>query len=116
MDFPILISGEQVQSSAIRSEPAQHIEHFFEGDLRQAQLRTNSDGTTWQLSYQNLIGEEAMRLRAFFEGLTVEEEFSFTDPWTGTAYPNCRIANPRLQIACDKDGRFSAQLEIENAR
>ncbi len=115
MDFPILISGEQVQSSAIRSEPAQHIEHFFEGDSRQAQLRTNADRKTWRLSYQNLIGEEAMRLRAFFEGLSAEEEFSFTDPWTGIAYPNCRIAEPRLQLACDKDGRFSAQLEIENA-
>lgn len=116
MDFPILITGEQVQSSAIRSQPAQHFEYFFEGDSRQAQLRANSDRKSWRLSYQNLIGEEAMRLRAFFEGLTAEEEFSFTDPWTGTAYPNCRIANPRLQLACDKDGRFSAQLEIENAR
>ena len=116
MDFPILISGEQVQSSAIRSEPAQHIEYFFEGDSRQAQLRTNADRKMWRLSYQNLIGEEAMRLRAFFEGLSYEAEFSFTDPWTGTAYPNCRILNNRLQLACDKDGRFTAQLEIENAR
>lgn len=115
MDFPILISGEQVQSSAIRSEPAQHLEHFFEGDLRQAHLRTNADRKTWRLRYTNLIGQEAMRLRAFFEGLSVEEEFSFTDPWTSVAYPNCRIANSRLQLACDKDGRYSAQLEIENA-
>jgi hypothetical protein len=115
MDFPILISGEQAQSSAIRSEPAQHLEHFFEGDFRQTQLRTTADRKSWRLTYRNLIGAEAMRLRAFFEGLSVEEVFAFTDPWTNVVYPNCRIANSRLQMTCDIDGRYFAQLEIENA-
>jgi hypothetical protein len=115
MNFPILITGEQVQSSAVRSEPALHIEHFFEGYTRQAHLRSNGDRKLWRLRYSNLLAEEAMRLRSFLESLSIEEQFSFTDPWTGTAHPHCRIANSRLTLTCDKDGRYSAQLEIENA-
>lgn len=115
MEFPLLISGELVQSSAVRSDSAQHREYFFEGYSRQAQRHTSVDQRLWRLNYANLSPAEAMRLRAFFEALPVDGEFSFTDPWTTTVYPNCRLASPALSLTCDKDNRYTAQLEIENA-
>lgn len=115
MEFPILISGVLAQTSAVRYTPSIHIEHFFEGYTRQSQLRTDASPMNWRLNYSNLTPEEAMRLRTFFEALPVDGTFSFVDPWTGLEYPDCRLANPRLDLACDRDHRFSAQLEIENA-
>jgi len=115
MDFPILVTGELIQNSSVRSLPSFAIEHFYEGHSRQTQLRTSADRTLWRLTYRNLIGQEAMRLRKFFESLDAAESFSFTDPWTQVAHPNCRMAAPQLILNCDKDNRFTIEMEIENA-
>ncbi len=115
MNFPLLITGERVQSSAVRSETAQYIEHYFEGFNRQTHLTTEADLKTWRLVYTNLFPEEAMTLRSFFEALPVGGEFTFTDPWTGVVYNNCRLADPRLTLHCDKDNRYSAHIEVEHA-
>ena len=115
MDFPLLITGERVQSSAIRQLPAQHIEHFFEGYHRQAHLRSDANHTIWQLRYSKLNASEAMQLRSFFEAQPIGGQFDFTDPWTGVVYTDCRFATPRLELSCDRDNRYSAQVEIENA-
>ena len=115
MNFPILSSGELVQSTAIRSQPLQHLEHIFAGFSRQTHRKTNSDRKSWRLRYEQLNAEESMALRAFFESLPIEGLFLFTDPWTAVDYPNCRIRNYRLSLACDRDGRYSAEIEVENA-
>lgn len=115
MNFPILSSGELVQATTIRSQPLQHLEHIFAGFSRQTHRITNSDRKSWRLRYEQLNAEESMALRGFFEHLPIEGLFSFTDPWTDVEYPNCRIRNYRLSLTCDRDGRYSAELEVENA-
>ena len=115
MQFPTLSSGQLVQSTTVRSQPLQHWEHTFAGLARQTQRWTEADRRIWRLRFQNLLGDEAMRLRAFFESLPLQGLFSFRDPWTETAYPNCRIRDARIEIACDMDGRYAVNLEIENA-
>ena len=89
--------------------------HTFAGLTRQTQRWTEADRRIWRLRFQNLLGDEAMRLRAFFESLPLQGLFAFSDPWTETAYPNCRIRDARIEIACDLDGRYTVNLEIENA-
>jgi hypothetical protein len=115
MEFPTLISGELVQSSATRLAPAQHLEHYFAGYSRQSQRRTDANQLVWKLQYSALTPDEATRLRAFFEALPVGGEFDFRDPWTGVLHTDCRLATPRLELLCDKDNRYSAAMEIENA-
>lgn len=115
MTFPTLISGELAQSSAVRSQPAMHSTSFFEGFSRQAHRISDLDHRSWQLNYTNLTAAEAFQLRNFFESLPVGGVFEFTDPWTSELYTTCRIASPRMSISCDRDNRYSVQLEIENA-
>lgn len=115
MNFPLLITGERVQASAVRSEPAQYNEYFYEGYSRQTQMRSGLDLRYWQLVYTNLTPEEAMSLRAFFEALPAGGTFAFTDPWTGEEFAECRLAEPSLDLSCDKDNRYRAELEVEYA-
>ncbi|WP_031498581.1 hypothetical protein [Bryobacter aggregatus] len=115
MTFPTLISGQLVQSSTVRSQPIQHWEHLFAGLGRQTQRWTNSDRRSWRLSYRALNGDEAMRLRAFYESIPLQGLFHFQDPWTGTDYPHCRIRDGRMVMSCDAHGRYTVDLEIENA-
>ena len=115
MNFPLLSSGELVQASTILSQPLQHLEHTFAGFSRQTHQKTNADRKSWRLRYEKLNADESMALRQFFEALPMEGLFSFTDPWTAVEYPNCRIRDYRLGLTCDRDGRFSADLEVENA-
>lgn len=115
MKFPVLISGQLAQYSATRSTPAQHLELFFEGYTRQTHRITSVPMRTWRLAYSNLLPEEALRLRAFFESLPVNGEFEFTDPWTGEVFTTCRLANDRLTLTCDADNRYAALVEVEYA-
>lgn len=115
MTFPTLISGELAQSSAVRSQPVLHKMSLFEGFSRQSHRVSDLDQRSWQLNYSNLTPQEALRLRNFFEALPVGGVFEFTDPWTNQLYATCRFATPRLLLSCDRDNRYSAQLEIENA-
>lgn len=115
MEFPLLSSGELIQASTVRSQPLQHLEHIFAGFSRQTHRTTNADRKSWRLRYEKLNAEESMRLRGFFEALPIEGLFSFTDPWTAVVYPNCRIRDYHLSFTCDRDGRYSAELEVQNA-
>ena len=115
MTFPTLSSGQLVQSSTVRSQPLQHWEHNFAGLVRQTQRWTNADRRVWRLNYKNLNGEEAMSLRAFYESLPIQGLFHFKDPWTEIDYPRCRIRGAKIVIACDTEGRYIVELELENA-
>jgi|GEM_PF-1099619 len=115
MTFPNLISGELAQSSAVRTQPAKHSAALFEGFSRQSHRISDLDHRSWHLNYTNLTAEEAFQLRNFFEAVPVGGVFEFTDPWTSQLFTTCRMASPRLSMSCDRDNRYSVQLEIENA-
>ncbi len=115
MQFPTLSSGQLVQSTTVRSQPLQRWDHLFAGLGRQVHRWTAADRRVWRLRYENLNGDEAMRLRAFFESLPIQGLFTFKDPWTDTDFQHCRIREAGLGIECDRDGRYNVEMEIENA-
>lgn len=116
MRFPVLQSGVIAQDWAEKIEETGHSEYWFGGMKRQAIQNSPGEKILWRLRYRDLLSEEAMQLRGFVESLSPEDVFEFIDPWTGILWDSCRLGTAPFLLQCSADFRWTASLEVENAR
>jgi hypothetical protein len=70
----------------------------------------------WQISLSQLSDEELLAIEQFFDSVQGNFGlFTFTDPLTGAAVPNCRLQNPSVVTQYLAVGNGSAALLIEEA-
>ena len=108
ISFPTLKSGVVAQYPAQRSvSKTTWIGHFVDG----SEQRFRNEAAPlhrWTINLSLLTEAEVVALREFIVNMSGRfESFSFTDPWDGTAYPNCSL---------DSDSNAVEWLSENNAR
>lgn len=95
--FPVLTSGAITQYPAVigTGQGAQVIRFLDASDQRYlVQPRAHRQ---WQIRLDLLNEDEIQAIEAFFIAQSGDySPFSFPDPFSGTAVPNCRLAAPGL--------------------
>jgi hypothetical protein len=115
--FPALKTGAVAQYPADRTPQfSTQAYRFMDGS---EQRFPGFRGVLQQWTIQlNLLDEgELERLRAFF----LSEEgragsFSFTDPWTGTAYANCSFGSDTLSLQFQGPQNGATQVIVKENR
>jgi hypothetical protein len=95
--FPLLSTSAVVQYSVgISTIQESRVIHFIDG-ADQRYLAKKRPMRSWQVKLELLNETEMLALEIFFsEQMGIYSTFSFTDPYTGTIVPNCRLANGLL--------------------
>lgn len=105
----------QYPATRIVSRPAT-ILRFVDG----AEQRFAEQGTIchrWVVSLSKLDEEELGNLQQFFERSQGRyESFTFVDPWTGTSYEDCSLADDEIKVCLEEIDRGSVELVIRQNR
>ncbi len=112
--FPLLSTGAVAQYPLARSSSyAVEAIKFLDG----SQQRCLTRGKTlrrWLIALQQLSEIELSQLEQFFDAMQGSfGTFTFSDPFTGQAVPNCRINNPAVVTEYLASGNGKAALLIE---
>jgi hypothetical protein len=115
--FPTLKTGSAVQYPSSTTESfSTDVLQFLAGD-EQRFLTSAAPLRSWQVELQLLDEAELDAIEAFFVAASGQyETFSFTDPATGTSYPNCFIAQDKLTEVFDGELRTGLTLRIQQGR
>ena len=117
MDFPALKTGAVAQypSDRIR-EYSTLVQEFLDGS-EQRSPRYGAPLRRWMVRLDVLDEAEMFRLEEFFveQGGEVGE-FAFTDPWSGTEYPNCSFEGSELELNFLAVGRGALELVVRENR
>ena len=71
----------------------------------------------WVVALDLLNETEMNNLRQFFRTQNgAAGQFSFTDPWDGTQYPNCSLETDQMLEKLEDAGRGGTTLEIRENR
>jgi len=71
----------------------------------------------WDIRLSNLDEGEMAAIEHFFSANQGRfASFAFTDPWDGTAYPNCSIVKDELALTSTAEMRGTASLRIVENR
>ena len=113
--FPLLRTSAVAQYPSARSiEHSTGVSTFIDGrEQRYRQLRTPV--RRWMLRMWQVSEEELSEIESFFtthQGQT--GSFSFTDPWDGTAYPDCSFEDDEIALRLIAEGRSGAVITIRN--
>jgi len=113
--FPVLKTGAVAQYPADRTRSySTQVHRFLEGG-EQRFPGFGSPLKRWMIRLEMLDEAELNGLEQFFldrEGRS--GTFSFTDPWDGTVYPNCRIDQDELAAVFQERGGAASVLVKEN--
>ena len=115
--FPLLKTHAVAQYPASRSFRFQNqVVRFVDGN---EQRYRDAAGPLhrWSIQLDELDEGEMAALESFFE--TNEGRFStflFTDPWDGTAYPNCSLQSDAIEITSAAEMRGKTSLTIVENR
>jgi hypothetical protein len=70
----------------------------------------------WVIRLELLDDTETASLAAFFEQVTPDASFAFTDPWDGTTYPNCSIEDEEFVMESLGPASNRTELTIREDR
>jgi Conserved hypothetical protein 2217 (DUF2460) len=117
LTFPILKTGSAVQYPFNAADSfATEVLQFMAGD-EQRYLSTAGALRAWRVQLDRLDEAELQSLEAFFVAASGSfETFAFTDPASGTSYPNCFIAGDLLQEEFTGELRSGVSLLIQQGR
>jgi phage-related protein len=110
--LPLLISGSAVQYPFRRSVK-QRVTTIAFLDGSEQRCATTSELHEWTIPLALLNEQELDALLTYFEQQAGETgTFSFTDPATGTQYPNCSFAIANFDQTNQAPGQAAASLVI----
>ena len=115
--FPALKTGAVAQYPVKKTELfSTQVVRFVDG----SEQRFGDYGTPlrkWTIRLSLLDESEMHLLQEFFRAqMGAAGTFAFTDPWTGTAYPNCSLENGELDEEFDAEMRGQTQLIVRENR
>lgn len=96
-NFPLLQTGAVTQyPGAISSSQPVAIVRFLDASDQRWRLQAKAL-RSWSIRLALLTDAELWAIEEFFESqLGQYTVFTFTDPYTGQAVPNCRVSDPTL--------------------
>jgi uncharacterized protein (TIGR02217 family) len=117
-EFPRLKTAAVAQYPATRTESFRNqVLRFLDGS---EQRYRNSKGALrrWEIRLELLDDSELAAMESFFAARQGRfESFAFTDPWDGTTYPDCSLANDEMETAVAAEMRGATALTVvENRR
>jgi hypothetical protein len=117
LTFPTLKTGSVTQYPATASQSfSTEVLQFMGGD-EQRYLTSPGPLLSWSIQLTNLDDAELHALESFFLGAAGRyKTFSFTDPSTGTAHPNCSVATDILAETFTGELRSALTLLIHQGR
>jgi hypothetical protein len=112
--FPTLSTGAVAQYPLARGTSyAVETIQFLDGSQQRCLTRGKSL-RSWLVSLGQLTETELSQIEQFFDACQGGfNTFTFTDPGTGQAVPNCRISNPEAVTQYLASGSGKASLVIE---
>jgi hypothetical protein len=117
MDFPVLSTGAIQQYPARRSvEFRTEVLQFLDGGEQRFRQR-RAGLHAWRIDLDLLNEAETTAVRQFFESARGRQgSFRFQDPWDGTVYSDCSLADDTLdlEVSGEMRGRLSLMVR-ENA-
>jgi hypothetical protein len=113
-NFPLLSTGAIAQHPVSRAATyATEVIQFLDGSQQRCMMRGKLL-RRWQLSLSQLSDQELLAIEQFFDSAQGNFGlFTFTDPLTGSAVPNCRLQNPSVITQYLALGNGSAVMLIE---
>ncbi len=115
--FPTLKTGATLQY------PAQRSTHFstdvvqFVNGSEQRFRGYQTPLKRWSIRLDLLDETELHMLREFFRTQSgAAENFSFTDPWDGVVYPNCRLSGNEIAEELDNAEQGNTTLTVSENR
>ena len=114
--FPVLTTGAVAQYPLAKSSGyGVDVIRFVDGSDQR--YRTTGNGLRrWAISLNQLSDTEMALLLEFFEEQQgAFSAFIFTDPFTGTDIPNCRLANPTIVATYLNTDFVSTALIVEES-
>jgi hypothetical protein len=113
--FPVLDSGAVMQYPApVITGQGVGVVRFLDGS-DQRYLTQGRTFRSWKVDLQLLSESELAAIEQFFDAQQGDYGiFSFPDPFSGTAVPNCRFAHPSLETTyVDVDSGATSLWVIE---
>jgi len=97
VDFPRLSTGAVAQyPSSVRAESSTRVLRYLDGS-EQRYRDVGAPVRTWVLRLDQITEEELAAVEEFFVAQQGQfGQFSFTDPWDGTEYPDCSFDSDSL--------------------
>lgn len=115
--FPLLKTKAVAQYPASRTIRFQNqVVRFVDGN---EQRYRDSAGVLhrWSIQLSELDESEMAALEGFFEANEGQfGSFTFTDPWDGTAYPNCSLHSDAMQVISAEEMRGKTSVTIVENR
>lgn len=115
--FPQLRTGAVMQYPAARTLEYRNQTVRFVDGVEQRYRDSAGPLHRWTIRLDALDATELAALRAFFvENQGRYASFAFTDPWSGTSYPNCSIGSDDLTLVAKGDFANAASISITENR
>ena len=111
--FPLLKTGAVAQYPATKTVRFNNqILRFLDG-TDQRYRDALGPLHSWEISLEQLDEGEQTALDSFFlQNSGSFGDFAFTDPWDGTLYPSCSLANDGLAITSIAEMRGSISVKV----
>jgi hypothetical protein len=115
--FPVLKTNAVAQYPATKAVAFQNQTLRFLDGVEQRYRDSAGPLHRWELHFEELDETEIAAIAEFFD-LNQGQlgSFSFTDPWDGTVYPNCSVAEEQLDLLAAAELRGSASLIVKENR
>lgn len=112
-DFPKLRTGAVAQYPARRQTLFQtQVVRFVDG-TEQRFREYGGPRHAWVIALELLGDDEISAIGDFVESVAAGDgTFAFTDPWDGTVYPSCRLADDTFLSKHDEENRGRTSLTI----
>lgn len=115
--FPTLKTGAVAQYPAERSVRFATVVHRFVDGSEQRFGLMSSALRRWVIRLDELDEAELFALEEFLvEQNGAAGVFEFTDPWDGTAYPECRLEGDDIELVFESIGRGHTELIVRENR
>jgi hypothetical protein len=115
--FPLLSTGAVAQYPVVRStDYGVEIIDFLDGTDQRCLIR-GKRLRRWRISLDLLTEAELEQIETFFDSVQGDfARFTFTDPFTGEAVPNCRLGDSSLttEYIAEASGKSSLWIEETN--
>lgn len=113
LTFPTLRTGAFAQYPAERTVQFRNqVLRFLDGSEQKYRMRA-SVRRKWKLRLELLDESELASLEQFFLQLQgTSQNFTFTDPWDGTAFGNCRLEKSEMANTLVEEMQGSVEMII----
>ena len=108
-----------LKTGAVMQYPANCVQQYgtdlvvFLDGTEQRSRKLPGPATRWVIDLSMLDENEARNLEEFFLSQSGSYgSFSFTDPWSGTAYADCSFAEDTLSLSFEAQDRAKLRLTV----